>query len=508
MDDPVAEADERESYYLTLNEFESLTEDDQARYLELLEAEAGEWTLDLAPQIVADRILKSGVDELLYGGAAGGGKSELALYHALELSRTFANHRSLIIRRTFPELRRSLIGRSLHRYAPHATYKVADKEWHFANGSVIEFGHCGTAEDVRQYLSAEYQLIVIDECTDFTGDEWEELRGRLRALLSMTRLGVRPHMLGCTNPGGIGHAYFKTRFVDATNYGEDLVTKLDDEFDESSVRTVGFVQSKVTDNHHLDPTYRHQLQALSNPVRRAQLLDGSWDVFEGQYFTEFDRDLHVIPAISEFAIPDSWPKVTGHDHGYTNPFCHLWCAFDNDGRAYIYREAYDTELTPVQQAKMIASKERGESIDWRACDPSIWTETGAGLPIAQQLGDAGLRGLRRANNARVDGWTRVREYLRIWPDGRPGVVFFETGCPNLIRTIPLQLHDKLKPEDLNTKLEDHAVDALRYLLMSRNRRPPEAKKEPGTYDEMVWAKVRARAKAKRRKVKAVIGLGG
>lgn len=478
---------------LSQTEFEALDARDQDAYLQLLQDVDEAWELT-GKQLVADNLADQ-VTELLYGGAAGGGKSEWILHRAWRLSRLVPGHRTLILRTSFQELRRTLISRSVYLYARHTPssemprYRVADKEWHFPNGSVIEFGYCETFEDAAQYQGAEYDLIAFDEMTQFTQEQYDFIRTRLRTTKKKLKLGARPHVIGATNPGDRGHEFCKSIFVDSTNYGElgpvKVIRDDDDRWtratpeqlesaDPQTLRHVAFVPSTVLDNPYVDPAYVASLKTMPEKLQR-RMLYGDWDLPEGMYFEDFKRSIaddkgdlvpwHVVPALE---IPDGWHKVRAVDWGYSAPFCCLWLAFDPDGRCYVYREAYEQRLSNREQAQLINRMTPGnETIHASVADPACWAKREA-LTIAQQWDAAGFRP-RRANNDRIAGWMRVREYLKPMDDGRPGLMIFET-CQNLVRTIPNMLHDvKHNPEDLDTKLEDHAVDALRYGLMTRPR---------------------------------------
>lgn len=467
---------------LTEDEIALLTDDELAAYVQLLEHIAEEWTLTTM-QEKANRLLYT-VDELLFGGQAGAGKSEIILWHAKECSERWGQHRTLVLRSAFPELRRSLIMRSLIRYAgTGAKYKQVDKEWHFPNGSVIEFGYCATEEDTRQYLSAEYDAILIDESTDFSRDQIEMLRSRVRTTRLKRHQGVKPHLGLFTNPGGPGHVFHKERYVVPTDYGRvGTIEMLDDPEDPKSLRRIAFLPAGVDDNPYIDPAYKRSLMAMTDPVKRAQYLHGDWDVFSGQYFTEWNREIHVIP---HYQVPREWPRIRCIDYGLSAPFCCLWLAFDWDGNAIVYRELYGEGHTATEQARMILKASRypdgrPETIDYTVADPSIWTRTGTGLSIARMYHDEGLI-CRKAMNARVDGWSRVRDYLR--GEDHPHVRILEGVAPNLVRTLPLQQRDKDNPEDLDTKGEDHACDTLRYGLMSRPRKARVKKVTPDTLEE-------------------------
>ena len=283
---------------------------------------------------------------------------------------------------------------------------------------------------------------------------------RLRAPYELTRQGLVPHTVAATNPGNVGGGWVRKRFIDSGP--PEVIHETRDA--ESGVRCRRvFVPAKLEDNFFIDQeAYDANLSMLDEATRKA-LRDGSWDVVEGQYFTEFDRDVHVV---APFAIPSWWTRIRGYDFGHANPAAMVWLAFDGDGNGYVYREFYQAGLTiPAQAARIkdlsVMVDETGrtvpEPIDYTVADPSIWTQTGAGPPIASQFTDNGVV-MRRAKNARVDGWLRVREFLA--PDtttGEPRLRFFET-CTDLIRTLPMLVRDVAKPEDLNCFVAGTMVD--------------------------------------------------
>lgn len=479
--------------------------DDYLAYLEDLDAQPdrGPWELQPRQRRAEDALANLEVDrfhELLYGGAAGGGKSDWLLWHQYHLALEHPGFSGLILRRTFPELRRSLIKRSLIRFDHSvAKYRRAEKVWEFRNGSTIEFGYCEADDDVYQYQSAEYDCVAFDELTQWPSDvPYTYLMSRLRSDWRKAARGLVPHIIAGTNPGGVGGHWVKERFVDIAP-AETRTEHVDDEL--GTVTTRVFIPALLNDNRYVNKdAYVAALGNLATETREA-LLNGSWDQVEGQYFTQWNRAVHVI---APFTIPSWWARARGYDYGYTNPACCLWAAFDEDGTAYVYREWYATGHTPPAQARAIeALNGPHEKIGYTVADPSIWTRTGAGPPIATQLADHGLV-TRKANNARVDGWARVRSYLELdarqaddeHPAGKPKLYVF-SNCLNLIRTLPMLVRDRSNPEDLDTDGEDHAADALRYLLMSRpplSRRP---KREPSTIEERIAAKHREKRRRER-----------
>jgi hypothetical protein len=428
------------------------------------------------------------VDEVLFGGAAGGGKTDWMLYHAHGQSQAFAGHKTLALRRTFPQLKDSLIRRSLEKFRDKRVcrYMVGEKEWKYHNGSTIRFGFCDTDEDVRHYLSTEYDLIVFEELTEFTERQYMLVRSRNRTTARQRAAGVRPHTIAATNPGQVGHTWVKRRFVIPTDYGAHRSEQIVEAYGRKRKATVAFVPAKVSDNPSMDPDYVFNLAQLPD-IERRQYLDGDWDVFEGQFFTEFDRDVHVV---APFAVPAEWTRIVGIDYGFGKPFCALWVAIDWDANAWVYRELYRAGWTAHQQGRRMAEVSvlddgKDERHYGRYADPSVWTRQGHGISIAAMYRDAGF-GCKKAMNARRDGWSRVRDYLRGdgTVEGGSSLRIFDT-CTNLIRTIPEMIFDRQDPEDLDTKLEDHGVDAMRYALMARpprKRRAPERLNDPDVDD--------------------------
>jgi hypothetical protein len=526
-------------------DFDLLTEEEATEYIAQIQAAIGDQWMLTPKQLYAEAIWQK-CDWLLYGGAAGGAKSELAIHHANRLSATIPGHHSLLLRRSIPELRRSLIIRliaRIQRYNIPAKYRKLDGQagFQYKNGSLIECGHCQTDEAVAKYLSAEYDLMVIDEATTLTSDQITQVASRLRTTREKAAAGVRPHLGLFTNPGGVSHAWMYDLFITATNYGQKVVVfdisqgldrkfpvaeheaplivndatkddivdvllpwarSLNIEADPSKHLVVAFVPSKATDNPYLDPSYLRSLNALDER-RRRQLRDGDWDTFEGMYFPEFRKDVHVIRP---FQIPETWARARGIDFGSTNPYVCEWGAWDEDGNCYVYREDYMAGITPQEQARRVVDRSVLTTLDGRSererfhatvADPSVFSNhRGAGKSIADMWRDAGLR-VTRAKNQRVAGWTNVRQYLWDYEQERSRLFIFDT-CTNLIRTLPLAQHDDDNPEDMDTDGDDHALDALRYLLAVRPISDQQRReRRPVTTDERFAAMLRKLDKRRR-----------
>lgn len=489
---------------LTPDELGLLTDDEINALLvagQILALEAQEWTLQERQQRAEDfcwELATPGVAlELLYGGGAGGGKTIWELYHLFRIAKRFPGTRSLMLRRTYPELRRNAIFKSFQHFDLNVCKWVESrKEWVFDNTSIIELGYLDNDLDVFNYQGADYVVIAWDELTQWPTDFcYLYMLSRLRAEAIVNEHSERlvPHVIATTNPGGIGGAWVKRRFVDIgpaeTPVRETETIEFDGlEFEVDSIRV--FVPALLSDNKYLDHrSYIAQLARLPKKLREA-LLNGSWDAIEGQYFHEWDRELHVV---APFEIPAWWTRMRGLDYGFTNPAGVLWVAFDPDDNAYLYRELYVTEHTPPNLAKRVLGMTmHNERIQQTIADPACWSKTGIGQPIATQMAQAGLH-CARGRNDRKAGWARVRSGLRPDPERAdpskrgqtddngiplfvpPKLYVFDT-CRNFLSTFPMLVHDKNDPEDLDTDGDDHLADALRYVLMARpmrSRKPDE-----------------------------------
>jgi len=396
--------------------------------------------------------------DVLYGGAAGGGKSYAMLIDPLRFAHRAA-HRALILRRSMPELR-ELIDKSRELYPkafPGCKYKEVEKLWNFPSGAKVEFGFLERDADVYRYQGQAYSWIGFDEITHLpTEFGWNYLASRLRT----TDPEISTYMRCTANPGGVGANWVKKRYVDPyppneSFKGEDNLTRK-------------FIPARLDDNPYLaeDGRYEEMLMALP-PTQRKQLLEGNWDVNEGAAFTEFEQDVHVI---TPFEIPISWERVKGIDYGYASESACIWGAVDpSDGTLIIYRELYRKGLTGVDLGQLITQMELQDPYSVQGVlDTAAWARTGTtGPTVGESLIRAGHK-LRRADKNRIQGKIQIHEYLRIQQSGRPRLQIFN-NCPSLIRELQSIPLDRSNPEDVDTHAPDHAYDALRYLIMSRPR---------------------------------------
>ena len=394
--------------------------------------------------------------DVLYGGAAGGGKSYAMLVDPLRYCHRSA-HRALILRRSMPELR-ELIDKSRELYPrafPGCKFREVEKLWNFPSGAKVEFGFLERDADVYRYQGQAYSWIGFDEITHLPTEVGSNyLASRLRT----TDPDITPYLRCTANPGGVGAHWVKKRYVDPFEPNESF--KGDDGL------TRKFIPARLDDNPYLakDGRYEEMLRALP-PVQRRQLLEGNWDITEGAAFTEFDSEVHII---APFQIPIGWERVKGIDYGYASESACIWATVDpSDGTLIVYRELYRKGLTGVDLGEMIAQMELEDPFSVQGVlDTAAWARTGTtGPTVGESLQKAGHK-LRRADKNRIQGKIQLHEYLKVQQSGRPRLQIFNT-CPNLIRELQSIPLDKSNPEDVDTHAPDHAYDALRYLIMSR-----------------------------------------
>ena len=396
--------------------------------------------------------------DVLYGGAAGGGKSYAMIVDPLRYAHKSA-HRALILRRSMPELR-EMIDKSRELYPqafPGAKFREVEKLWNFPSGAKVEFGFLERDADVYRYQGQAYSWIGFDEITHLpTEFSWNYLASRLRT----TDPEIKTYLRCTANPGGVGSHWVKNRYIAPQEHNKS--------FEGKDGLSRKFIPAKLADNPYLakDGIYEQMLKSLP-PIQRRQLLEGNWDVAEGAAFVEFDPDTHVVPP---FILPIHWERVKGIDYGYAAESCCLWGIMDmNDNTLIIYRELYRKGLTGRELGAIITDMEIEDPFSVNGVlDTAAWANTGTtGPTVGEELLKAGHK-LRRADKNRVQGKIQIHEYLKVRESGRPRLQIFNT-CPNLIRELQSIPLSKTNPEDVDTHASDHAYDALRYMIMSRPR---------------------------------------
>jgi len=442
----------------------------------------------------------SKANEILYGGAAGGGKTKAIIMDALFSCLKWPGITAVVFRRSYRELEDTDIKEAQASYPDGlAKYNVGRHEFTLLNGSKILFRHCENEADRFNYSGLEAQRMYFDELTTFTQVIYDFLKTRLRAKKSLRCV---PVVKSASNPGNIGHGWVKKQFVDAGPYMEIREQEIYSEalHKAKKIRTQ-YIPSLAMENPYITDDYIFELEQKPEALKRA-LLNGDWDSFEGQVFTEFKDDpahyddrkwTHVI---NPFQIPLDWPRYMSFDYGYSEPFSCQWWAIapsrgGGEGTVYLYREWYgcvpnkaDTgiKLTPTQIMEGILEREEFEIRNnlrvLRVADSSIFDKD-RGDSIADQMAP-GYYGrhkgvvFSKCDKARIAGKMEVHERLRFDSEGKPGMYIFNT-CKDWIRTVPNLPYDEKKREDVDTLAEDHAYDSTRYFLMDH---PVTAAKKP------------------------------
>lgn len=392
------------------------------------------------------------------GGARGPGKSHSVFAQiTIDDCQRIPELKGLFLRQTGTAARESfedLIMKVLLGHIEH-TYNRSTNVLQFPNGSRMRLGGFKDNRDIDKYIGIEYDFIAIEELNQLTEEKVNKLLGSMRT----SKQNWRPRLYASFNPGGLGHEFVKQMFV--IPYRE-----------QKQSQTV-FIPSTYKQNPYLNVEYIDYLENLSGDLGRAW-REGDFDLFEGQYFSEWRHDIHVCPA---YALPIMWKKFRTIDFGRTAPFVCYWAAVDTEKHVWVYREYYATGKDARENAAAVVAlsaedpenPDTGNVYELNPIDRSVFAQVGQDQTIAELLQRAGLAPLHPAGGnqamSRVAGWTLFHDYLR-WEQYHPSKIHFFPNCVNAIRTIPGLVYDEKHPEDLDTNGEDHAADAIRYLLVS------------------------------------------
>lgn len=429
--------------------------------------------------------------EAFYGGAAGGGKSDAIVIEGLRQVH-IPYYKCLIIRKTFPQLR-ELIDKSLNYYPrafPGAKYNSSEHTWRFPSGAKVIFGSMQNSASKIQYQGQAYDVIIFDELTHFTYDEYIYLFSRCRPNGPGTKCYVR----ATGNPGGIGHAWVKERFITAgvpnQTIWEDIEWIEPDGTKVKKKMSRIFVPSSVFDNQELlknDAMYVQRLASMPEAERNA-LLYGDWDSFSGQVFREWKNDSNHYDdrlyshVINPFIVPSDWSIWCGLDWGYSRPYSVGWYAVDHERRMYRIRELYGCTGTPnqgvleeptevarhIHQIESTDINLKGRKIH-RVGDPAIWgSQTGESIGT---LFEKERIFWDKGNHARIDGKMQLHHRMAFDEQGIPMLYVFNT-CKHFIRTIPNLIYSEKDVEDIDTDGEDHIYDECRYVAMENPIAPP------------------------------------
>lgn len=384
-----------------------------------------------------------------YGGARGGGKSWALRRKLVGLCLCYPGICCLLLRRTLTELKANHIRPLLEEYGAILSWNAGEMAFVFANGSRILCGYCSCDRDLLRYQGQEYDIIAIDEATQLREEHFCALGACLR--------GVRPfprRMYLTCNPGGVGHAWVKRLFIDRCYRAGE------------KPKDYRFIAAQVWDNKVLlasDEEYVQRLQSLPDRLRAAW-LDGRWDVFDGQFFPEFNEQTHVFDG----SVPVGMWCFGAMDYGFDR-LVFLLLSEGEDGSLTVWEELCASGLTLGEAACRVAEICRRYTVSDITASPDLWNrrqDSGrAGIAIMQEA--AALPPMRAADNRRIAGWRVLREHLH-GSDGR-APLRVARQCHELISCMQALLCDPRIPEDAadTPHAVTHAPEALRYAVMSR-----------------------------------------
>jgi PBSX family phage terminase large subunit len=404
---------------------------------------------------------KGGPVKIGAGGARGPGKSHAVLSQiGLDDCQRVPNLKCLFLRQTgkaaqesFEDLiEKTLRGKIKYQYTPSKGIL------RFFNSSRILLGGFESEKDIDKYIGIEYDLIAVEELNQLSQGKIDKLEGSLRT----SKENWIPRMYTSFNPGGIGHKQVKATYIEPFRAHNETKTR--------------FIPSTYKENPHLNIEYTSYLETLGGNLGKAW-REGDWDIFEGQFFNEWRNNIHVVKP---FTVPLTFRRFGGYDHGRAKPACFKWYFIDFDGNVYCYRELYVNkednssrwEVEQIAKEVYKITEQAGEVLEYVVADSAIFTKTGIGETIAEVLkkNGVGREGgaipvLLPSMKDRISGWTIMHQYLYHDEHTKPKLYYFET-CYDSIRTIPALIHDKNKPEDLDSDGEDHAADVDRYFLQT------------------------------------------
>ena len=456
-----------------------------------------EINVDYNPHPKQRQLHASAANEILWGGAAGGGKSRAVRAEAYRWATVIPGLQVYLFRRTFSELEDNHVIPSLSEVpASLGTYSEQKHRWNWFNASKIHLCHCQHEKDVFKRQGAEIHLLLIDELTTFTEFIYDYLRARLRCTLDVPAKYKHkiPGIICGSNPGNIGHEFVKRRWVDSA---EPLEIKKAPDKEGGMYRQ--YIPSRLEDNPTLttlDPDYIHRLDALPEPYRTAY-KEGDWDIFIGQMF-QFNRRDHVVKPLP---VPEDTPLMMTFDWGFGAPYSLGWWWVDPDGRLYRFTELYGcmqgqinvgVRQTDDEIAEQIIKHEAEQGISGRQilrlCDPTSFNRKpdyrggGQGPSTAEVFARQGLT-LQPGDPSRILKIRQFHARLRVKernPDGTPTempmLVVYDT-CEAFIRTIAVLQADPLNPEDIDHTQESHVYDDSCHAVMARPLGTPGAKAE-------------------------------
>ena len=412
-------------------------------------------------------------DEIVYGGSKGGGKSCALVMECFAYCLENKGATAYLFRETYDDLEANLVQEWKNK-VPRELYEYSESK-HIAelrNGSRVLFRYISNDDDADGYQGRSIDFIGIDELTKHSEKAVQVLLSCLRS-----PKGFKPKFCGTCNPGGKGHTWVKKRYIEATAHGRKQYR------DELSGNIIAFIPAQVYDNEVLmknDPAYVRRLENLPEAQKKA-FLYGDWDIFEGQYFSEFSYDVHTCEP---FPIPKEWRVYRSIDYGLDMLACY-WIACDSGNKVYVFRE-YGSPDLPISTAAEKIIERTAEKIWCTLAPPDLWNrsqETGKSKAIL--FAESGLK-LEKSNNDREAGWLAIKELLKIGPDGEPRLKIFR-NCTTLISHLPQLQYDKKHPTDVANEPHDitHHPDALRYFAIYWARPAQKSEEEPKR--KLPWA---------------------
>jgi len=427
------------------------------------------------------QFMKSKKRYTAYGGARGGGKSFGARWKGILLCMRYNGIQVLLLRRTLPELRenhliplqRILNTQTKNKDKQLANYRDSNKEFVFGNGSRIKLGYCDSENDVLQYQGQAYDVIIMEEATHFTEWQFQTLTESNRPSGLMDEQ-FSPRMYFTCNPGGVGHHWVKRLFVDRVYRNKER----DEDYE--------FIPSLVYENEWLmenDPDYIRTLENLPEDRRNAMLY-GNWDVYDGQFFEEFDREIHVIEP---HKLPDKFKLYRTLDYGLDMLACYH-IIVDSSGTVSVIHEIHEKNLISSEAAKLI--KQRTKDLGFSEADieltlapGDLWNRNAeTGRSAFDIFYDNGIT-LTEVSRDRINGWLAVKEVIKVFEErdrvtGNPikkSRLKIFSVCRNLISNIPLLQYDDKKVNDAATSPHEitHSCDAIRYFCIYWTSKPED-----------------------------------
>jgi phage terminase large subunit len=396
-----------------------------------------------------------------YGGARGGGKSHWLLAQmGVDDCQRVAGLKCLLLRKVgkanmehFEDLRQRLFGGVPHEFSAYRGVLS------FQNGSRIIAGHFQAEKDIDAYLGLEYDVIGIEEATTLSNRKHRDISTCCRT----SKPNWRPRIYSTTNPGGIGHAWYKAKFIVP--------------FQEKRETETRFVPARVSDNAYNNPEYRKVLESLSGWQRRAW-LEGDWDLAAGQFFTTFRRDIHIVEDFDESRAREWFMAM---DYGFAHYTVFLLGCTDGDGNLFVVDEHAERLWLPQRHAAAVKAMLgrhgiRLDDLQRFVAGSDVFSRQSDGTTIAGQYAREGIY-LRAANMDRINGWAEVLQRLGDSDAGVAPRLFIHRRCGRLAETLPGLQRDPNRPEDV-LKVDadedgvggDDAADCLRYLVATKERK--------------------------------------